>query len=61
MSPSPALTAGSRSAGTATVTIRGATPPERYVLLVCADDLQAVAERGETNNCRAAAGAVKLR
>jgi probable HAF family extracellular repeat protein len=56
-----AVAAGARSAGTATVTIPGGTPPGRYVLLACADDLQAVAESDEADNCRASAGTVKVR
>jgi probable HAF family extracellular repeat protein len=55
------LAAGSRSAGTATVTIPGGTPRGRYVLLACADDFQAVAESNEADNCRASAGTVQVR
>jgi subtilase family serine protease len=40
------------------VTIPTATPQGTYYLLACADDLAAVVELDETNNCRASTNAV---
>jgi subtilase family serine protease len=36
------------------------TPAGLYAVLACADDLKVVAERDETNNCRASASPVSL-
>jgi subtilase family serine protease len=47
----PGLAAGATSAGLVTVTIPSSTPLNTYSLLVCADDLNAVAESNEGNNC----------
>ena len=47
----PALAAGASHSGTVTVTIPAATPLNTYFLLACADDLSAVAETNEGNNC----------
>jgi len=47
----PGLAAGASSAGMVTVTIPPTTPLNTYSLLVCADDLNAVAESNEGNNC----------
>ena len=54
----PTLAAGAQSAGTTTVTIPLTTPPGTYHLLACADDLQAIAEASELNNCRTAAATI---
>jgi len=56
----PALAAGAGSTGTVSVAIPDGTPPGSYVLLACADDLQAVAETSEEDNCRSSAGVVQL-
>jgi subtilase family serine protease len=42
------------------VTIPSGTPAGTYFLLACADDLTAVLETNETNNCRAATRTVQL-
>jgi subtilase family serine protease len=47
----PGLAAGATHAGTVTVTIPPATPLNTYVLLACADDLNAVVETNDGNNC----------
>ena len=46
-----ALAAGVSSSGPSTVTIPGATGLGTYRLLVCADDLKAIPEADENNNC----------
>jgi heparin/heparan-sulfate lyase len=56
----PALPAGAGSTGTVTVTVPGTTPLGLYHLLACADDLGAVAEQDETNNCQAASDPVEV-
>ena len=53
----PALAAGASHSGTVTVTIPAATALSTYFLLACADDLGAVAESNEGNNCIASAAA----
>ena len=53
----PGLAAGASQSGTVTVTIPAATPLNTYFLLACADDLNAVAESNEANNCIASATA----
>jgi hypothetical protein len=45
------IPAGGFANGTRTVTIPSTTPIGVYFLLACADDLSAVAETSETNNC----------
>ena len=47
----PGLAAGATSAGLVTVTIPSTTPLNTFSLLVCADDLNTVAESNEGNNC----------
>jgi hypothetical protein len=56
----PALAAGASSSGTVTVGVPGATALGTYFLLACADDLGAVAESNEGNNCRASATTVQV-
>jgi hypothetical protein len=56
----PSLAAGATSAGTVSVGIPSSIPGGTYYLLVCADDLKAVAETNESNNCRASSGQVKI-
>ena len=56
----PALPAGEASAGTASVTIPNGTPLATYYFLACADDVRAVPERDETNNCRASATPIQV-
>ncbi len=51
------LAGGASQSGTVTVTIPAATPLGTYFLLACADDLNAVAESNEGNNCIASATA----
>jgi hypothetical protein len=48
----PAIAGGTESNGTVTLTVPGTTPLGTYVLIACSDDLQAVPERNEQNNCR---------
>jgi len=57
LEPIPTLTATGTHSGTVTVTIPAATPLNTYFLLACADDLNAVAESNEGNNCIASATA----
>ena len=54
------LTPNDSSTGNATVTIPAATPLGTYFLLACADDLNAVTESSEANNCLAAAHPVQV-
>jgi subtilase family serine protease len=55
------LAAGASSSGTVTVTIPSTTPLNTYSLLACADDLNAVVETNEGNNCIvASSGAVTV-
>ena len=56
----PSLAAGQTSNGNATVTIPSTMLSGTYYLLVCADDLNAVTETNETNNCRASATTVQV-
>jgi subtilase family serine protease len=55
-----ALGAGATSSGNTTLTIPAGTPAGAYYLLACADDLGAVAETDETNNCRASATTLQI-
>lgn len=48
------------SSGTLTVTIPATAPRGTYFLLTCADDLAAVAETSETNNCLASTGVINV-
>ncbi len=54
------LAAGASSTGSVTVTIPGGVPPGAYFILACADDLNAVVETIEGNNCVASASTVQL-
>jgi M6 family metalloprotease-like protein len=56
----PSLATGASSSGTVTVTIHVSTAPGLYYLIACADDLGAVSESNETNNCMASAGMVQV-
>ena len=56
----PSLVIGATRTSTVTVTMPATTPPGLYTVLACADDLKVVAERDETNNCRASATQVNL-
>ena len=49
----PALTAGTSSAGSVTVTVPSNLTLGTYYLLACADDTSLVPETSETNNCTA--------
>ena len=51
----PILAGGAMSSGPRTVTVPAAAPPGTYRLLACADDLLAVKESDEANNCLASA------
>ena len=53
----PGLAAGGSHSGTVTLTIPAATALNTYFLLACADDLNAVAETNDGNNCIATATA----
>jgi hypothetical protein len=54
------LAAGQSSSGSTTVTIPSSMALGTYYLLACADELNAVAETSETNNCRASAATVNV-
>ena len=56
----PAVPAGEASAGTASVTIPNGTPLATYYVLACADDVRAVTERDETNNCQVSATPIQV-
>jgi len=56
----PILAAGATSSGTVSVTIPGATASGTYHLIACADDLLAVTETSETNNCLASTGTIAV-
>ena len=56
----PALAQGAASTGTTTVTIPAGTLAGVYRLLACADDVAAVGETDETNNCLASTGSVQV-
>ena len=56
----PSLAAGQTSSASATVTIPSSMPLGTYYLLACADELNAVAETNETNNCRSSAATVTV-
>ncbi len=56
----PSLAAGASSGGTVTVTIPAGTAAGTYYLGACADDLGAVVESNETNNCKASASTVAV-
>ncbi len=49
------IPSGSGSSGSAAVTVPPNVPVDEYYLISCADDLDAVAELDETNNCTASA------
>jgi subtilase family serine protease len=57
----PSLAVGASDTGPATVTVPARTKPGDYHVLACADDLTAVGEFDETNNCTASAGTVTIR
>jgi subtilase family serine protease len=54
------LSSGATSTGTVTVIIPSGTAAGTYVLLACADDVGAVTESNEANNCVASAGTVQV-
>jgi hypothetical protein len=49
----PALAPGATRTAAVTITIPAGTPPGTYYFLACADDIGALAESDEGNNCRA--------
>jgi uncharacterized repeat protein (TIGR01451 family) len=54
------LVAGESSEGSTNYTIPASTPAGSYYLLACADDLEAVSESVEINNCAASAGKAQV-
>jgi subtilase family serine protease/subtilisin family serine protease len=56
----PALGAGAASSGSVTVTIPASTAVGMYYLLACADDLGAIPETNESNNCRASVATLQV-
>jgi hypothetical protein len=56
----PSLAAGASSTGTITVTVPTTVATGTYYLGACADDLAAVAESNEANNCRASTTTVQV-
>jgi hypothetical protein len=54
------LLAGTSGGGAVTVAVPAATALNDYRVIACADDLSAVAEGDETNNCRATTGVVRV-
>lgn len=56
----PKLKPRGKSGGRARLGIASSTPAGRYRLLACADVGRRVAERNESNNCRASAGFVEI-
>jgi subtilase family serine protease len=56
----PGLNPGATFSGSVTVTIPTTTSAGAYFVLACADDLGAVAESSETNNCAASATTVQV-
>ncbi len=57
----PRLAGGAASTGAVTVLVDSRTPPGTYHLLACADADDVVAERWNSNNCRASVGQVEVR
>jgi len=56
----PLIPANEDSAGTASITIPNGTPLATYYFLACADDVKAVPERDETNNCLASSTPIQV-
>jgi hypothetical protein len=56
----PQLNALASNTGSASVTLPAGVPAGAYYLLACADDLQAVAEAIESNNCTASAATTRV-
>jgi uncharacterized membrane protein len=56
----PSLASGAVSSGTVTVGVPSSIAAGSFYLLACADDLGAVAETNESNNCRASSGKVSI-
>jgi subtilase family serine protease len=54
------LARGAASSGTLRVSVPAGTTAGAYFLLACADDTNLVAERVETNNCRASATTIRV-
>ena len=55
-----ALAVSAQSRGSVSVAVPANTPPGDYVLFGCADDLAAVVETDEENNCTASASGVRV-
>jgi len=56
----PALPAGASQSGSKAVKIPAATTPGSYYVLACADDMKAVAETSDANNCTASGTRVSV-
>jgi hypothetical protein len=56
----PSLSPDEESTGSVTVTVPTTIPPGTYYLGACADDLKAVSEANEANNCRASTTRVQV-
>jgi murein DD-endopeptidase MepM/ murein hydrolase activator NlpD len=56
----PSLSPNEESTGSVTVTVPTTIPPGTYYLGACADDLKAVSEANEANNCRASTTRVQV-
>jgi subtilase family serine protease len=56
----PALAPGQHHSGTTEVTVGLLTPPGVYHVIACADSTAVIAERDETNNCRASSGTIRI-
>ncbi|HSR13288.1 MAG TPA: CARDB domain-containing protein, partial [Thermodesulfobacteriota bacterium] len=56
----PPLAPRATSTGKVTLTVPNGTKPDSYYLMVCADDLGAVTESDEANNCNIAATRVRI-
>jgi hypothetical protein len=57
----PTLAAGAMSTGRTTLGVVAGTPAGTYHVIACADDLGAVSEGYETNNCRPSATRIVIR
>ncbi|MCI0409192.1 MAG: hypothetical protein L0191_11640, partial [Acidobacteria bacterium] len=55
-----ALGPGAGSTGSAAVSLSSAAPAGTFYLLACADDLQAIFESSEINNCAASSGTTQV-
>ena len=56
----PALAAGATSSAAKTIVVPAATPLGTYTLIACADDLKAIIELDDNNNCLAANNTIQV-